>query len=168
MLSILLDIVPLAPIAVLLQVVGIGIFLYRMWPAFRTVDVQAAVPGRHAIMAALALVFVIGLAQYFIIRYEGDFDLVPTNELLALDHTQFIGAVTNAIFAMLLAATVAGGRGNRLDQVIFLLVNVGLIGFAAGLLADATVMKRIFAPIMGTGLLIALGVYANRLWQAKE
>lgn len=164
MLALLLDITPLAPVAVLLQVVGVGIFIKRMWPSLRTVDWMSPTPARHAAFAAISIVYVIGLAQYFIIRYEGDFDLVPFNQLLSLDHSQFIGAMTNAVFAMLLAATMPPMRERRWDQVIFLAVNIGIIGFAAGLLFDVTAMKRIFAPTMGLGLLLALGVYTWRLW----
>ena len=166
MLSLLLEVTALAPIAILLQIVGFGIFLKRMWPSIRAVDLAAPSPGRHAIMAAISLAFVIGLAQYFVIKYEGDFDLVPTNQLLSLDHSQFIGLMTNSIFAMLMAATI-GQRGSRTDQLIFLAVNIGLIGFAAGLLFDVTVFKRIFTPIMGTGLLIGLAVYALRLLEIE-
>ena len=164
--SLLLEVTALAPPAILLQVIGFGIFLKRMWPKIRAVPLLEASPGRHAIMAAIGLAFVIGLAQYFVIRYDGDFDLVPDNQLLALDHSQFIGLMTNSIFAMLMAATI-GQRGTRIDQVIFILVNVGIIGFAAGLLFDVTELKRIFAPIMGTGLLIGLAVYALRLLEIE-
>jgi hypothetical protein len=166
MLSLLLEVTALAPIAILLQIVGIIIFIKRMWPNFRGVDLMAASPGRHAIMATIGLIFVIGLAQYFVIKYDGDFDLVPTNQLLALDHSQFIGLMTNSIFAMLMAATI-GQRGNRVDQLVFVLVNIGIIGFAAGLLFDVTALKRISTPIMGTGLLIGLAVYALRLLEIK-
>ena len=166
MLSLMLDITPLAPLAILLQIIGLGIFVKRMWPEFRKVDLLAATPGRHAIAAVVGLIFVIGLAQYFVIKYEGDFDLVPDNQLLALDHSQFIGLMTNSIFAMLMAATI-GRRGNRVDQIIFLAVNIGIIGFAAGLLFDVTVLKRISTPIMGTGLLLGLAVYALRLLEIR-
>jgi hypothetical protein len=161
MLSLLLDVTALAPIAILLEIVGLVIFLVRMWPSIRAVDWMEASAGRHGVLAAASIIFVIGLAQYFVIKYEGDFDLVPTNQLLALDHTQFIGAVTNAVFAMLLAATVR--RGDRLDHLIFVAINAGLVGFAAGLLFDVTALKRVFAPIMGAGLLAGLGLYAYRL-----
>ena len=123
-------------------------------------------PGRHALMAAIGLLFVIGLAQYIVIKYEGDFDLAPENQLLALDHSQFIGLMTNSIFAMLMAATI-GKRGNRLDQVIFVAVNLGIIGFAAGLLSDATFLKRVSTPVMGAGLYLGLAVYALRLLEIQ-
>ncbi|MEO8541705.1 MAG: hypothetical protein ABI577_18335 [bacterium] len=166
MTSILWDITPLAPLAILLQIIGFGIFIKRMWPQIRGVDLMQPSPGRHAIMAAVSLLFVIGLAQYLVIKYEGDFDLAPDHMLLALDHSQFIGLMTNSIFAMLMAATV-GRRGSRIDQVVFLLVNIGLIGFVTGLVADATILKRIFTPIMGTGLFLGLAVYALRLLEIK-
>ncbi|MGK2964204.1 MAG: hypothetical protein ACSLFM_01210 [Tepidiformaceae bacterium] len=169
MLSLLLDIVPLAPLAVLLEIVGVVIFLKRMWPSFRTVKLLDASPGRHAIMGAVSIVFVIGLTQYWIIKYEGDLDLVPVNQLLGMDHSQFIGGMTNAIFAMLMAATMVRGGDQRLDQAIFAMVNVGIIGFAAGLLFDVTPLKHMFAPIMGIGLLIGLAVYASRItgWKPR-
>lgn len=162
MLSLLLDVTALAPIAILLQIIGFVIFLKRLWPNIRAVDFTAASPGRHAVMAAIGLAFVIGLAQYFVIKYEGDFNLVPTHQLLALDHAQFIGLMTNAIFAMLMAATI-GQRGTRIDQAIFIMVNVGIIGFVIGLLGDWQPFKHAFTPLMGLGLLLALGTYALRL-----
>lgn len=166
MVSVLWEITPLAPIAILLQIIGVGIFIKRMWPQFRSLNYMEATPGRHAVMSLIGLIVVIGLAQYFVAKYEGDFDLVPPHQLLGMDHAQFIGMMTNAIFAMLMAATI-GQRGNRVDQAIFVLVNVGIIGFVVGLLFDVTVLKRIFTPIMGTGLLLGLAVYALRLFEVR-
>lgn len=166
MLSMLLDVDALSPVAILLQIIGFVIFLKRMWPEFRKVDLREATPARHAMMAAVSLAFVVGLAQYFVIKYDGDFNLVPEHQLLALDHSQFIGLMTNSIFAMLMAATI-GRRGNRVDQVIFFAVNIGIVGFVGGLLFDVTVMKRMFTPLMGAGLLLGLGVYALRLLEIE-
>jgi hypothetical protein len=163
MIALLIDVTPLAPVAVLLEIVGIIIFVVRLWPRFREVDFMAATPHRHALMGAVGVVFVIGLAQFFIARYDGDFDKVPPNELLALDHAEFIGAMTNSIFAMIIAATFVSRRDARLDHAVFFLVNIGIIGFVIGLLGDVTFIKRLFAPIMGIGLLIGLGTYAWRL-----
>ncbi|MEX0782427.1 MAG: hypothetical protein WD557_07245 [Dehalococcoidia bacterium] len=167
MLSLLLDVTPLAPIAIILELIGLGIFVYRMWPSMRALNWDVMSPPLHGVVSAAAVIFVLGLAQYFIIRYDGDFDNVPSHQLLALDHVQFIGAMTNAVFAMLLAATVAGGRGKRLHYVVFAAVNIGLLGFAAGLLFDVTALKRIFAPIMGVGLLLGLVVYALALLEIE-
>lgn len=159
----LLEFEAILPLVILLQLVAVAIFFKRMSGPLRQVMWRAATPGRYAALAPFYVVFVLGLAFYFAGRYEGDFDLVPLHQGLALDHAQFIGSVTNGVFAMLLAATDAGGRARRLDQLVFVLVNVGLAGFALGLLFDVTVMKRIFAPTMGFGLLLGLGVFAWRL-----
>jgi hypothetical protein len=101
-----------------------------------------------------------------VIKHKGDLDLAPMHHLLALDHSQFIGLMTNSIFAMLMAATI-GQRGNRLDQVIFAAVNIGIVGFAAGLLFDAQPLKHLFTPIMGLGLYLGLAVYALRLLEIQ-
>jgi hypothetical protein len=167
MLGLLLDITPLAAASVLLEVIGVGIFIYRMWPSIRALRWDTMSAPLHGVAGAVGIIITIGLAQYFIIRYEADFDLVPANQLLALDHTTFIGAMTNSLFAMLLVETVAGGRGTRLHYLIFALVNIGIVGFAGGLLFDVTAMKRIFAPIMGTGLLLGLAVYALALLEIE-
>ena len=166
MVSVLWEITPLAPIAILLQIAGVGIFIKRMWPELRSVNFLEASPRRHAVMSLVGLIIVIGLAQYFVAKYEGDFDLVPDHQLLALDHSQFIMMMTNAIFAMLMSATV-GRRGNMVDQIVFWAINIGITGFAVGLLFDVTAMKRIFTPIMGIGLFLGLAVYALRLLEIR-
>jgi hypothetical protein len=152
----------LLPVAILLEIVGVVIFLFRMWPSFLGVSFTAATPGRWAVVSAVGSVFVIGLAQYLVVEYEGDFDLVPAGQLLALDHAQFIASMTSAVFAMLVAAT-AGRTDRRLQDLTFLLVSGGVAVFVIGLLADATALKRIGAPVMGVGLLIGLAAFAAAL-----
>lgn len=162
MIALLLDADALAPIAILLEIVGVVIFIVRMWPHFRRVKLLEPTAGRWALLSAAGSVFVIGLAQYFVIKHEGDFDLVPSNQLLALDHSQFIASMTSAVFAMLIAAT-AGRIDRRVEQATFGLVSVGVIVFVIGLLADSTVLKRIGAPVMGTGLIVGLVSFALAL-----
>ena len=166
-LSLLLDVDALAPVAILLEVVGVVIFVVRMWRNFRSVRITEPSSGRWALFSAIASVWVIGLAQYFIIQYEGDFDLVPENEILALDHSQFIGSMTAAVFAMLIAAT--GARiAARLQHLVFGMVTIGLTVFVIGLLSDTSALKRVGAPTMGTGLLIGLASFAWALLQERK
>jgi hypothetical protein len=54
---------------------------------------------------------------------------------------------------------VVGG----LRHLTFLLVSGGVAVFVIGLLADATALKRIGAPVMGVGLLIGLAAFAAAL-----
>ena len=166
MVSVLWEITPLAPIAILLQIAGVVIFIKRMWPELRKVNFFECSPRRHIVMSLVGLIVVIGLAQYLVAKYEGDLDLAPDHQLLAMDHSQFIMMMTNAIFALLMSATV-GKRGNRLDDIVFWAINIGIVGFAVGLLFDVTVMKRIFTPIMGIGLFLGLAVYALRLLEVR-
>jgi hypothetical protein len=67
---------------------------------------------------------------------------------------------------MLMSATV-GRRGNMVDHIVFWAINIGITGFAVGLLFDVTAMKRIFTPIMGIGLFLGLAVYALRLLEIR-
>lgn len=161
---------PLAAIAILLEVVGVVIFAVRMWPSIRRVNWAAPGPGRHAVVTCAAIVYAIGLAQYFVIRYDADFDRVlreVRHQLLALDHTNFIGVMTNAVFAMLVAATFEHGRWRRLNHVIFVGLNGGLLVFLCGLMANSTPLKQVGAPIMGISLLIGLAVMAVRLYEER-
>ncbi len=161
--SLLLDITPLAPAAALLELVGVGIFVWRMWPLFRKVDWLGRGPARFAATSAIATVANILLIQYLVARYKGNFDNVPDHELLALDHTMFIGVMTNAIFGLMFAATNRiDVRWPRADQVVFWGTNLGLVVFSTGLLADVTALKRVSTPVVGAAILLGLAVYSVR------
>ena len=47
--------------------------------------------------------------------------------------------------------------------MVFWAINLGVIGFVIGLLADAAEIKRIATPVMGAGILLGLLVVAMRL-----
>ncbi len=105
---------------------------------------------------------------YLLSKYADDFDAAPTRLLLALDHTMFIGVLTNVLFAQLLAATARQGQLLAwADKAVFWLVNVGLVGFWFGLVLDETWPKRAFTPLMGVGILLGVGVFLARLQADK-
>lgn len=83
-----------------------------------------------------------------IVRYEGDFDAAPTRVILALDHVMFIGVMTNSLFG-LMAASARRSLWPRADHLIVAGTNIGVAGFAVGLLADVTAIKRAFTPLLG-------------------
>ncbi|MGB8362552.1 MAG: hypothetical protein WCE80_14235 [Acidimicrobiia bacterium] len=75
---------------------------------------------------------------------------------LAFDHTNFIMVVTNLILAMLMLSSRVSDTANR---IIYWSVNVGVVGFAVGLITESAPVKRVFTPILGFGLLYAIYIY---------
>jgi hypothetical protein len=156
MVGLLADVEPLPPLAALIELVGVVIFVIRLAPDIRRVDWGAHTPGRFGAAAAIAIVANIVFINYLAAANEGDFDLVADHQLLALDHMMFIGVLTNAIFAMLLASAVTDQRFAQLDTVVFAAMNLGLIGFFVSLLAESTALERVATPVMGAAILAGL------------
>ncbi len=111
------------------------------------------------IYVALTLVLTIGLIS-------GAFtpETIPTGVLLAGDHTMFIGVMTNALLGLIQEGT----QERRAfwpweSDIIFWGMNVGLLGFIIGLITGTTFLERLFTPIMGLSLLLAIAVYATLL-----
>ena len=104
----------------------------------------------------------------WIVRDVIDFDALTESQeglLLAFDHTMFIGVMTNILFGVL-ALRLTSERVALANKVLWSGANVGLAGFALGLLTTTSVLKQIFAPIMGLSLLFALVVYLDQLRSA--
>ncbi|HEX5616584.1 MAG TPA: hypothetical protein VFZ83_15630 [Acidimicrobiia bacterium] len=156
MIGLLLDIDALPPLAALIELVGVVIFFKRLWAPLRAVDWSARTPARYAAASAIAVFVNIVFINYLAGANEGDFDLVADHQLLALDHTMFIGVLTNAIFAMLLVATANRSRWPRLDDIVFVGMNVALFGFVVALLAESTWLMRVATPVLGLCILAGL------------
>ncbi len=167
--GLLLDFIPLVAMSPLLEIAGLAILLKRMWPHLRAVHWLQRTPGRLAAVSAAAIVFNIALIQYFVARYAGNFDDVPRHQLLALDHTMFIGVMTNAIFALLLATTDAPDvPWRRADHVILYGMDIGLVVFVGGLLANVTILKEVSTPFIGGCILVAIATCIYRLQRLAE
>jgi len=163
-LGILLDATPLIGLSLPFEIIGIIILLKRLGPDLLKAAVAASPAGRFATFSVAFLVVNIVFFVYLVVKYEGDFDLVPEHLLLGLDHMMFIGVITNAVLAMVYLATRA--RTSILpqaDTIIVAAVNGGLIAFAVGLIAEVTALKQIGTPIMGGGILFAILVFTLRL-----
>lgn len=154
--GLLLDIDALPPLATLIELAGVAIFFKRMWRPLRSVAWGERGPERYAAAAAVAIVVNIIFLNYLVGANGGDVDKVGTNQLLALDHTMFVGVLTNAIFALLLVATAARTRWPRLDDVVFAGMNVALVGFVVSLLGEWTWLMRISTPVLGLCILAGL------------
>ncbi|MGE0796326.1 MAG: hypothetical protein AB7O29_13425, partial [Acidimicrobiia bacterium] len=136
MVGLLADIDPLPPLAALVELAGVVIFLIRMLPAIRSVAWGVRAPARYAAASSLAIVANIVFINYLAAANGGDFDKVPQRQLLALDHMMFIGVLTNAIFAMLILAGPLRSRLQEHDTAVFVGLNVGLVGFVVSFLSN--------------------------------
>lgn len=154
----------LAGPANLLMIAAAVIMLWRSRHLLAPASWRGAGVGRFPRFAMLFLVYYLVLLTIlisWIIRDVIDFDVLTESQeglLLAFDHTMFIGVMTNIMFGVL-AAYYTTARTQLANRVVEIGVNVGIVGFSIGLFSTTTVMKQIFAPIMGISLLIGLTLY---------
>ena len=89
------------------EVAGVVIAFVRLRHRIAGVGWASASPPRHAAMSVLWLLPALALLGYLIVRYAETIDSAPRGLLLALDHSTFVGILTNAILGLLLVATAA-------------------------------------------------------------
>ena len=161
-LGILLDFMPLLGLQLVLQIAGVVFVLVRLGRHLKGWGTVS--PARFGAASVVFLVPAVVMIVYIIVTYSEDIDATPPRLFLALDHLTFIGVLTNVIFGMLL---IAGAAKRQVmawaDQLIFWGLNIGLIGFVIGLVADNAMFKRISTPVMGAAILLGLLTYAMRL-----
>jgi hypothetical protein len=168
-LGILFNLQPLLGLNLVGEVVGVAFGLTRLRREIVAAGWARPGPARFGAVSILWLVPVVAMIVYLIANYIEDFDAVPVRLLLALDHATFVGILTNAILGLLLVATLAGRSiWAWADQLIFWGVNVGLVGFVVGLIADAPGLKRISTPVMGAAILLGLLTAAMRLTSLRR
>jgi len=160
-LGLLADSAPLISISLPFEIIGVGIFVKRLWPGLRLVDTSSATSGFVAAPTVLWLVLNIVMFIYLIARFQGDFDNVREGLILALDHMMFIGVMSNSLFAQVRAA--APGAKPAAVKVLTYGMNVGLAGFILGLLADTAILKQLFTPIMGLAILHGITLFTMAL-----
>ncbi len=147
----------------MIGIVGVVVFFARMWPtAIRTSLVRRA-PERHALMGGLLVGAAIVYAAVIINLAQGDFDRVPEGQGIAFIHLLSVGGTTNALLAFIVSLSARASEPSALDDLVFWGLNVGVIGFIAGLTADVRGLIMVFAPVMGLALLLAIGVHLLRL-----
>jgi hypothetical protein len=159
--GLLADAPPLISLSLPFEVIGVGIFVKRLWPGLGRLDSANVTSGFIAAPTVLWLALNIVFFIYLIARFQGDFDDVRPGLLLALDHMMFVGVMTNSLFAQVRAA--ASEVKPAAVRVMFYAVNIGLAGFVLGLLADTAILKQIFTPIMGLGILHGIALFTMAL-----
>jgi hypothetical protein len=165
--GLLFDMQALLGANLLFSILGVGIYLVRIAPLLPRVGWLERGSNRFFALSALFIVADIALTAYLVVSLvTGAFPNgePPSSLLVALDHTMFIGVMTNAIFGMIQEAT----RERRAfcpwaDDVLFWGMNVGVIGFVLSLITNARLLIPVFTPIMGLSILVGLVVYALRM-----
>lgn len=158
------------PVYLLLQLIATVLFIVRVLSKAVSVDWLAPGPARQFAASSVFVIVAVGLLVYLIFRFmsaadPSDPNALPAGVLVASDHAAFVGVVSNLVFALI--AVVTGGRPARmpgLAQLGFWAMNLGLAVFLVGLAAESAELKRIGAPVMGSGILVLMAIAALRLW----
>lgn len=153
MLGLLLGIDPLIQLNVPLEVIGIGIALWRL-RGHLTPSAWRAGPGRFVRTGVLGLIPTVILTAAVVQQFVSGAEFTEFQHLVvALDHTTFLLVVTYLILAMM----VAGSKiSDAVESVMYYGLLIGAGGFIAGLLTQSAVVKRIFTPLLGLILLHAI------------
>lgn len=159
--GLLADSAPLISFSLPFEIIGVGILVKRLWPGLRNVDTTNAGSSMVAAPTVFWLVLNIVFFIYLIARFQGDFDNVRPGLILALDHMMFIGVMSNSLFAQVRHAAPAAKPAAV--RVMTFAMNLGLAGFILGLLADTAILKQIFTPIMGLGILHGIALFTMSL-----
>ena len=160
-----LNLPQLFPPILLLQVVATVIFAIRMAGNVARAPWRAPGGERHIAITAIAVVFDVALLVYAVMAFFARNLEPPRGMFVAIAHVEFVGVMTNALFATILLAipAQAARAWPWADDVIFWGVNIGWIGFALVELFGAPGLARVFTPIMGISLLIGIAAYWMRL-----
>jgi hypothetical protein len=162
MVGLLIDNLALLQSNVPLEVVGLGILIWRLRAFLAPSAWGGPVPGIMTRTAVIGLILGVALLAYVVSLFVAE---TPFEEvapwLVAMDHINFIMVMTNLIFAMMATSSVVSDNANRL---IFWGANTGVLGFAVGIFTENATLKRIFTPILGLALLYGIYTYLT----AKE
>jgi hypothetical protein len=176
-----MNIQPFQGLATLFQVIGIVIIAVRFGGRALRAPWGDPTGTRHVAIAVPFLVLGLILEITFlaqIIQAQGDFTKVSVGLNHALDHTFFVGVMTNTLFGAILLLTAAPVRTwPWADNVIFWGLNLGAASFIAVLL---TVGSGYDAPgpfqhpvaytasLMGLSALLGIATLQQRLGAARR
>ncbi len=177
-----MNIQPLQGLATLLQVIGIVIVAIRFGGKAISAPWGQATGTRHIAIAVPFLVLGLALEITFlamIIQAQGDFTKVPLGLVHALDHTMFVGLMTNTLFGMILIATASQGATRVwpwADNLIFWGLNLGAASFIAVLLFVGSGYNSgpfqhpvaYTASLMGLSALLGIATFQRRLGNASR
>jgi len=175
--GVLLNVQPLLGLATLLQVIGIVIVIVRFGRIALGTSWMEKSGRRHVAIAVPFLVLGLGLEIALlqqIVAAQGDFTKVSVGLNHALDHSMFVGLMTNALFGAIFIATAGSRSWSWADDLVFWGLNIGAASFIAVLLfvgsgegaKPFTSPVSFTAPIMGLAALLGIATLLMRLQEA--
>ena len=154
---------------VLFELIGILIYIVRFTPPVLRVSWVARTSDRFFAFSAVNVAILTYLIITTLTGFYASFEVVPPWLFFALDHAMFIGVMSNALFGLILIVTEERRAfWPWADDVLFWGMNFGMVGFVISLLLDARILERIFTPIMGLSILLALLTYTIRMRRSSE
>ncbi|MEA2645931.1 MAG: hypothetical protein QOE92_1014 [Chloroflexota bacterium] len=161
----MLDIQPLLGAFIPLLIIATIIFLVRV--GNRVVGAAWLTAGSSRFYAIavpwLIVDVVLTILAIRVIITEGP-AAAPFTLFTAADHAIFLGVMTNCIFGMIVDVTADRARfWPWADHVVFWGMNLALAGFVTTLVMGAKDLEKLFTPVQGTAILLAIVVYSIRL-----
>jgi hypothetical protein len=158
--------VPLVALGIPFEIIGLVILVVRLRGPLTSTSLLAATPARHGVMALIFLVVNLAILVYLVMNYIAQNLQPPTPLLLALDHSIFVGVMTNGIITLI--ARFRGPVKPLSQHIAFWGLNIGAAGFVVALLLESTPLKQVFTPILGLTLLHAIAVLFIALGRGTE
>jgi hypothetical protein len=159
--------------ATLMELIGVGMVVGRLRAALVPSgwrDAGVAIYSRVSILFLVANMFVLTYLLSQIISEAMDIDAMTPEDLgliLTLDHLMFVGVMTMALFGVIAMGTHPEGL-KTVDKIVLYGAGLGVIGFAIGLLTVSAEIKRVATPVLGTALLIGIGMYIMEMRRSVE
>jgi len=177
-----MNVLPAQLLATVFQIAGIVIIAVRFGKRALTAPWGEATGIRHIAIAVPFLVLGLALEVTLIAmigQAGGDFTKVPIGLVHALDHSFFIGVMTNTLFGMILIATSDQGASRPwpwADNLIFWGLNLGAASFIAVLLFVGSGYNAgpfqhpvaYTASLMGLSALLGIVTFSMRLGAARR
>lgn len=150
---------PLLQVAGTLQLLGAVVLIGRFRRSLAPSRWSGPPVNQFVRTAVVGMIVVVALVIYLISQLSTGATFAEIGHIaLAFDHLNFIMVITNLVFAMLIMSSDISDLVNRF---IFWGVNIGVAGFAVGLITESSALKRIFTPILGLTLLYAIWTYST-------
>lgn len=153
----LVDVEALYSAAVPLQVVGAIILIVRFRKELAPAKWRGASINRFVRTPVIGLIIVVVLIAFLISKFTGGADFEEIAPIaVSMDHFNFLMVMTNLLFAAMIVVSTTSETANK---IIFWGTNVGVVGFAIGIITENDVLKRIFTPILGLALLYGIWMF---------